>query len=300
MTPSLLRRVSGFAALRVIGFTASVGFLAAGCPASTATPADGGGGGTGGSGPPICTASDDDLISDFTMDSGVHQVDGRMGGWYTYGDRSGFGVLDPAEGGTATPDLTTGNTDCSGSGSLHVTAMTFTDWGAAFGTDFMPKVPDAMSMMVKGPYDASKYKGIAFWAKATKPIKFVQVKFTDPYTEPSSILATDQRCFFTSDPALKPTKNCSPYIVKFGYGNETDATVAADFPAYKNYKIDTTWKRFTVMFADTKQDQYNLGQQSPGNKLDVAQIMGMAIQVNSDPPTANDFEIWVDDVSFIK
>ena len=41
---------------------------------------------------------------------------------------------------------------------------------------------------------------------------------------------------------------------------------------------------------------------SPGNTLAVSQITGMAIQVNTDhstvPPTATNWELWLDDVSF--
>jgi hypothetical protein len=243
------------------------------------------------------------LISDFTMDNGVSPVEGRRGGWYTYGDKSGFGVLAPPEGGNAPPDLTIGNPNCSGPGSLHVTAMNFRDWGAATGVDIMPKVtPDgSASGAVKGTFDASKYRGVAFWAKAAAPVPFVQFKFTDPWTDVPSVLPVDQQCVFD---ATMPTKNCSPYIVKFGYGNEGEDAGATDFPHYTDYKIDVAWKRFEVLFADTKQDSFNPGQQSPGNKLDITQIMGMALQVNSDhstmPPTPNNFEIWVDDVSFIK
>jgi hypothetical protein len=162
---------------------------------------------------------------------------------------------------------------------------------------------------VKGVYDASRYSGVAFWAKATAPVKFVQVKFNDPWTDIPSVLPSAQRCVFDT---TMPDKNCSPYLVKFGYGWEAtpgvdggpqDPTVAETFPAYADYKIDTDWKRFVIRFADTRQDNHNPGQQSPGNKLDTTQLMGMAIQVNSDhstvPPTANDFEIWIDDVTFI-
>ena len=61
-----------------------------------------------------CPATDD-LISDFTMDNGVYPVDGRQGGWYTYGDPTPTAMIaydiDSAAGGP-----------CSGAGSLHVKA----------------------------------------------------------------------------------------------------------------------------------------------------------------------------------
>jgi len=252
---------------------------------------------------PPCPA-DEDLISDFTMDNGVHPVDGRQGGWYTYGDHNGFGLLDPMEGMGVKPDLTVGNPTCSKEGSLHVTAKNFTDWGAATGVDFKLPVTLDGGGTGKGTYDASKYRGISFWAKAAAPIKFASVKFTDPYTEIPSVLGDAMSCL--SKP-MDP-KNCSPYLVKFGYGytgSNLDA-IMADYPSYKDTKIDTTWKQFVVLFADTKQDRYNLGQKSPGDHLDVAHLEGMAIQVNADftagatMPKANDFEIWVDDVGFVK
>ena len=132
---------------------------------------------------PVCPTVMDDLISDFQTDNGVHQADGREGGWFTYADKSGLGTLTPPEGGGVLPDLTVGNDACSGVGSLHVTAINFTDWGAATGTDFMPKVMNPAGGSVKGQYDASRYRGVSFWAKAKAPVRFVQVKFIDPYTD---------------------------------------------------------------------------------------------------------------------
>ena len=243
-----------------------------------------------------------DLISDFTSDTGVKPFDGRQGGWYTYGDKNGFGELDPPEGRGTIPDTTVGNSGCSGPGSLHVTAKNFLDWGAALGTDFKLPVAVDGGGTAKGTYDASKYRGVAFWAKAAAPIKLLQVKFLDPYTELPSLLPIEQRCVYS---ASMPN-NCSPYLVKFGYGRVGDDLAAAqeDYPKYVNYVVDTTWKRFEILFADAKQDRFNPGQQSPGNKLDLTQLEGMAIQVNTDRTdggrVANDFEIWIDDVGFIK
>lgn len=255
----------------------------------------------GGMMPPKCP-SESDLISDFTTDTGVKQVDGRQGGWYTYGDKNGFGELSPPEGAGTVPDMTEGNTACSGPGSLHVTAMKFTDWGAALGTDFKLPIFLDGGARAKGTYDASKYKGVAFWARAAAPIKLMQVKFLDPYTELPSLLPAGQQCVYN---AAMPN-NCSPYLVKFGYGRVGEDLAAAmeDFPKYVDQVVDTKWKRFEVLFADTKQDRFNPGQKSPGDKLDVSQLEGMAIQVNTDRTdggrVANDFEIWIDDVSFVE
>jgi len=263
-----------------------------------------GGSGSGGSGSggkalgADCINSPDDLIADFTTDNGVYNIDGREGGFYTYGDDSEKtdppqGVLNPPEGGAGTIDSSTGNDECSGPGSFHVTATGFAIWGAALGTNLAP-----MDGSNKGWYDASKYKGISFWAKATKPLTGVQVSFPDVYTDgganPVDADPNSTMCSYGSS-----LYNCSPFLVKFG---------DSAFPNYVDFQIDTTWKRFDIMFADTQQDSNN----KPGRLLtapdhiDLAHLTAMAIQVNAlhDDVTmtviANDFDISVDDVNFVR
>jgi hypothetical protein len=287
--------------LGTLGLVASL-VLGVGCSSKGGGTPTGAGGADGGGVNPLCPVADD-LISDFASDNGVSQVDGRRGGWYTYGDRSGLGLLMPEEGKGVNPDLTMGNPVCSGPGSMHVKSTGFADWGSAMGVDFVPMVPVEAGGTAKGTYDASKYKGIAFWARAAAPIPFVQVSVLDPYTSSPSIAAPEDACIYS---ASMPDKNCSPYLVKFGYGYTGDALtdVMMDYPKFINVKIDETWRRFEVLFEDMKQDRTNPGRQSPGNKLDVAHITSMAIQVNTDhsttPPKPTDWEMWLDDVSFVK
>ncbi len=259
-----------------------------------------------------CISIADDLIADFTTDNGLNPVDGRQGGFYVYGDGSLAGQFDPPKV-KCQPypiDPTTGNPQCSGPGSFHVKASDWGVWGAALGTDFVPKItvdPADCDLGVKGTYDASKYKGISFWAKATSPLTRVQVSLKDVYTDAQATFAglpvpdgTDPNftsCVYSNDKRY----NCSPYLVKFGADSQY-------FPAYQDYQIDTNWKRFDVFFADTRQDQYNLGFHAAPDlftsNLDVAHLTGMAIQVNAtyvgSTPSPNDFEIWVDDVYFIE
>jgi len=243
-----------------------------------------------------CITIADDLIADFKTDNGLNPADGRQGGFYLYGDDSLAGKFDPplVKSESYPIDSSTGNSECSGSGSFHTKATGWGVWGSALGTDFMPKDSSGF----KGSYDASKYKGISFWAKSAAPLTRVQVSFPDIYTDGGASFdgkdAADagiSQCVYAPDEKVK----CSPYLVKFG---------DSAFPSYQTYQIDTTWKRFDVMFADTLQDQYNKGFHTPADKLDTAHITSMAIQVNADfstsPPTPNDYEIWVDDVNFIK
>ena len=249
----------------------------------------------------------DDLIADFMMDNGIHPADGRSGGFYVYGDTKG--AFDPPKNPDETVaypiDMTTGNMACSGAGSFRVKGMGFSEWGAAAGTDFEPSTVNmATSTKVKGTYDATKYKGISFFIKASAPLKYVQVKFpdvnTDDQADPSMLPDPSMPGMMRAACALTPNFtdfNCSPYLVKLG---DTDDT---DFPAYKDVKIDTNWQKLSIMFADTKQDRYNAGK-NPFGALDVAHLTAFAVQVNANfttmPASANDFEIWLDDIRFIR
>ena len=79
--------------LRSVGLAAVSLLLAAGCgPKSNP-------------GTSLC-AVNDDLLSDFKTDNGIFPTDGGADEWFTYGDRSGFGTLDPLEGGAAPPTST--------------------------------------------------------------------------------------------------------------------------------------------------------------------------------------------------
>lgn len=243
-----------------------------------------------------CPVGADDLISDFTTDNSIAASDGRQGGWYVYGDP--MGTFDPPKiDGAAYPiDATMGNSACSGPGSLRLKATGFTGFGAAMGTDFKPRqVADGGAMPPKGIYDASKYRGVAFWAKSAAPVKLVQVKFPDVNTDTEAPPHETDNCILNAASRM----NCSPYLVKFG-----EPTATTVFPKYSAAQIDTTWRRFEVLFEDTKQDPTNPGFIPTPNKLDVTRLLGMAIQVNADfstmPPTANNFELWIDDVQFIR
>ena len=275
--------------LSLVGALALVGM---GCGASSPATGGTGGSGAGGTSGANCITVADDLIADFMTDNGIHPADGRSGGFYVYGDP--LGAFDPPKmGDNPYPiDTVNGNPNCSNAGSLRLKAAGFKVWGSAAGTDFKPKVG-----AFKQPYDATKYKGVSFWAKAAAPVMKVQVSFPDIYTDgaanPTALDPTIDPCVYTPG----STSNCSPYLVKFA---------DPQFPLYMSMQIDTTWKRFDILFADTKQDTGNAGYHKPGfDLLDVAHLTAMAIQVNAiynpdNTVTANDYELWIDDVNFIK
>ncbi len=292
---------------------ALIGFAVSGCkPGGEAGTDGGGGGGTGGQGSvnPLCPSNTpNDLISDFKLDNSLHAADGRQGGWYTYGDKLGVFPL----GSTGYQiDLVEGNPNCSGAGSLHFKGMGFAEWGAATGADFKPRDTADGSYQPKMTYDASGYRGVSFWAKASAPLDGVQVGFPDLYTDqaaplhdmpdpldPTMNVCTACTCIYLAGSA----SNCSPYVVQFGLkGDGGAATLFGG--TYANYQLDTTWKRFVILFADTRQDPGNGGYHTPADRLDVAHLTAMAIQINMNydttPKSVRDFDLWIDDVSFIK
>ena len=233
-----------------------------------------------------------DLIADFATDSSLYPVDGRSGAFYVFGD--GLGTFDPPQMSNRDypVDRMTGNPSCSGPGSFHVKATGFTNWGATVAADFVAK---PYGGAYSATYDASKYKGVSFWAKGAAAIANVLVSFPDVYTDgganPTAIDPTAQPCVY----APSSTVGCSPYLVKFA-----DPT----FSSYLDYQIDTSWKRFDILFRDTLQDRYNPGYHTSADRLDVYHLTRLEIRVGvtyvSGLPIANDFEMWIDDVRFIE
>ena len=255
-----------------------------------------------------------DVIADFTIDNSLNPADGRQGFFHVWGDKSLAGQfdppLDPSQPYVYPIDLTTGNPKGSGPGSFHTHATNWGVWGAALGADFVPRTQPEAGVGYKGTYDASKYQGISFWARATTVLTRVEVIILDAYTDweatfaglpvPDGTDPTFTSCVLSNDIKF----NCSPYLVKF----RMDSTY---FPKYQSeaYQIDTTWKRFDVFFADTRQDQYNQGfhasaQPFTATNIDVSHLTSMTIEVTATyvgtTASPNDFEIWVDDVKFIK
>ncbi len=109
-------------------------------------------------------------------------------------------------------------------------------WGAATGVDWKPRPGDGDGGYgAKMTYDASAYRGIAFWAKARQMLDGVQVSFPDLYTDnaapkhdmpdpldPTMFLCMDCVCEYVAG----FPNNCSPYLVQFGKKGDAAADVA--------------------------------------------------------------------------
>jgi len=276
------------------------------CSSGGSSPNDGGEGGLLASCP---QNAPNDLISDFEFDNSIKAVDGRQGGWYTYGDDLGTFAYGGGTGYEVAAEQ--GNPSCSPHGALHIKGTGFGQWGAATGVDWKPRPPDGDGGYVdKMTYDASAYRGVAFWAKASDILDGVQVSFPDLYTDnaapphempadpDSGATCTDCKCIYTPGSDY----NCSPFLVQFGL--KGDGAVATLFSGYMSVQLNTSWQRIQVLFVDARQDPGNGGYKPPSRKLTVDKLTAMAIQVNADYSTGQakprDFEIWIDDVSFIK
>jgi endoglucanase len=111
-----------------------------------------------------------------------------------------------------------------------------------------------------GPYDASKYTGVAFVAKQG-PGGVAAVRFKVPDANTSKEAGVCRECF-------------------------------NDFGV--DFQLTGEWTRYVVSFADLKQQQ-DWGDPRPA-AVDASTLYGLQWQVSS--PNAP-FDVWIDDVSFV-
>lgn len=190
------------------------------------------------------------LIDD--MEDGDNQVGkhgGRNGYWYTFADTHGTTISPPAHskfimshGGAHDSKYAAramGKISSQGDPLYGGLGFSFTD--------------------PKGPYDASNYTGISFWAKtSTNSVKTVRLKVPDVNTDPDGRVCKE--CF-------------------------------NDFGA--DLTLTDQWKKYTIPFASMKQMK-DWGDPTPAN-INKSKLYGMQLQVNQD---GADYDVWIDDVRF--
>jgi endoglucanase len=172
---------------------------------------------------------------------------GRNGYWYTYLDPQGTTITPPAK----TKFLQSAG-GASGSKFAAHMAGTISKNGdplyAGMGFSFTDP---------KGPYDATQYTGVSFWAKVGPgSIKTVRLKVPDVNTDPQGKVCTE--CF-------------------------------NDFGA--DLTLTEQWQKYTIPFATMKQMD-GWGNPNPPT-INKSKIYGMQWQVN-DRGAA--YDVWVDDV----
>jgi hypothetical protein len=205
--------------------------------------------GTGGS---TCAglASNEELIDDLNDDDRfIPSVNGRAGAWFDSHDSSPNAKMYPDPNTGFSP---TDTGDSCRKFAAYVTGSGYVLWGADlwFG--------------LGSPYNASKYKGISFWAKIDAATSSgLRVSFPDKDTQPEGNLCQT---------------------------NVTSGTTACyDHYGYRP-PVTTTWTKYTVAFSQLAQEGWG----HAGSAFDPASLYQVLFQI----PVGATFGIWIDDVAF--
>jgi endoglucanase len=123
--------------------------------------------------------------------------EGRGGYWYTSVDNEGS-TIEP------TGNFTMGSPGRAG--SLHAAHM----HGTMAGSGYSVYASMGFAIAENGPYDASQYSGISFWAKGPAHVRF---KVPDAYTAPGGGNCKD--CYNDFGIELALTKDWERYTIPF-------------------------------------------------------------------------------------
>jgi endoglucanase len=210
--------------------------------------------GATGANPAVASAADgkkcppDGVIDDCEDNNNqVAANKGRAGYWYVFLDKVGSTVT-PAAGGTFA--MSKGGANGSAY-AAHINGKVGTGSVVYAGVGFNFIDP-------KGPYDASAYKGISFWAKVGEGATKVRLKVPDGDTDPDG-------------------KVCTECFNDFG----------------EDLNLTTTWTKYTLSFAQLSQLQ-GWGSPHPSG-IDPKKLYGVQWQVNT--PGSN-YDLWIDEVEF--
>ncbi len=219
-----------------------------------------------------------ELIDD--MEDGGQAIltrEGRAGSWFTANDETGNQVprmsadvfslakLEPPRDGSHR--------------AVHTQGQGFTDWGALVGFDISST----------DPYDASKYGGIAFWARI------------EPGTDPNfRVNVTDVN---TSQYGMVCDRDCpgpaTGEVSDDGICEEERGPCHDYFGADLSTRLSPEWTLFTFPWDRLQTENWS-------NKnltaIVTSAIYGMRFQVRGHPADDQDappFDFWLDDVAFL-
>jgi endoglucanase len=177
--------------------------------------------------------------------------DGRSGYWYTYVDSVGSSITPTAGSAGGIFTWTAGGANGSAfaarmNGNIGAAPVVFAGMGMNFADP-------------KGPYDASKYQGVAFWAKkGVGATANVRIKFPDSNTDPDGGV-------------------CSACYNDHG----------------RNIKLADEWEEFFMPFYSLSQEK---GWGSPKtSSVESTGLYSLQFQVNEKGAT---YDVWVDDLRF--
>jgi endoglucanase len=215
------------------------------------------GGGGGGNAPPPgpTTVSDKECPADFTIDDAEdnnNQVlvqKGRKGYWYTFIDKAGSSITPPAGSKFL---MSPGGAKGSLNAARMMGKMSSTGDPLYAGMGFSFTDP-------KGPYDATAYTGVSFYAKiGPNSTKAVRLKVPDGNTDPAG-------------------KVCTECFNDFG----------------EDLTLTEQWQKYTIPFATMKQME-GWGSPHPAT-IDKSKLFGLQWQVTQSGAT---YDVWVDNVQF--
>jgi hypothetical protein len=187
----------------------------------------------------------------------------RNGGWYSYVDTATTCSVMPVPHTTATAAEIPGGR-CASLFALNFKGTGCTDWGAGVGTDLAapPATDGGAATGPKVAYDMTPYKGVSFWSRSDMGSS---MRMKMPMTDETK--TTDG-----GDCVESATTKCSD-----------------DFGA--NIALTKNWIKHTVMFSTLTQEKW--GKAFTWNPAHVTSIQ---FQV----PKGAAFDVWIDDVAFIK
>lgn len=267
MSASILKPSFHTVAQSRVSFLALAMLSAAALPACGGDPAantpDGSTAATCGNGNEPDVSDPTTLLDDFEDGNAqIAPVAGRMGGWYSFGDTTVGGTIQPL--GDSAPEVIPGGRATS-KRALHMTSTGFLDWGSGVSTA-VHWGPNAAGVSGLLPYDARDYKGVTFYARiGDTSAASIRIQFNDSLTRPEG-----GKCKLDGAPG----QQCYD-----GFG--------IDIPG-----LSTTWQAFRIPFAGLTQRGFGV----PGGALDTATLyeVGLAFP----PAVITDF--WLDDIRFYK
>jgi hypothetical protein len=211
--------------------------------------ATGGAGGTGGIVTCLAVQANEELIDNMNDgDRFIPQVNGRAGAWKDSNDGTPGATMFPDPAG---PFTMTNTGDVCRKYAAYTYGGPFVDTGATVGFG------------IGGPYDASKYDGISFWAKIDSGSYGLRVAFPDKDTSPDGGL-------------------CQGSVA----GNQ-----CYDHYGYRITNLTTSWTKYTVYFNSLSQDGWGRS----GGGFDRSTIFELQFQI----PKNGTFGVWIDDVSLV-
>ncbi len=199
-----------------------------------------------------CTTPEAVISDNDDNDNQTNVIGGRGGYWYTFSDMEGTEVwpIQGAKGGTF--EMTPGGAENSPYAARFKGKVAPTEGNtqAGMGLNFLDP---------EGPYDASAYGGISFWAKAgAGSATNVRVKISDINTAPDGGV-------------------CSECFNDFGM----------------NISVGSEWQQYILRWGDLSQ----LPGWGKPRKMGITKSQLYAIQFQVNDKGAN-FDIWVDQIRF--